>query len=366
MMNLFIEPRDVLLFRDGRPFAAGEDHRAVSLFPPMPLTLQGALRSARLLQSTESLDHQHWSPELKAEIGAPDDFGALQMRGPFIAGEEGGQIVRYFPLPADVLLDECSHPVTLAPLPRNDSSFESNKPADAAEILPLWRRSAARLEEAKGWLSETELQRYLTSQPFAITPEHELFMSEPRFHVGLDGRSKRPREDGGGGHLFQIEFVRPCPHVGLWVSVDGLSLNDSGLLQLGGEARAAAYRRINDPLPADQRKRKGRFKLYFASPAYFAAGWQPDDWGRFITGGIVRLIAAAVPRALAIGGFDVARKQHKPMRRFVPAGSVYFFESDDEVTVAQSITDNDGTQNRPMRLGQIGFGQVMIGEWNYV
>ncbi|MBL8152360.1 MAG: CRISPR-associated protein Cmr3, partial [Blastocatellia bacterium] len=40
-MNLFIEPSDVWLFRDARPFAAGEQSRATSLFPPTPRTIQG-------------------------------------------------------------------------------------------------------------------------------------------------------------------------------------------------------------------------------------------------------------------------------------------------------------------------------------
>src|SRR5215470_9712366 len=44
-MRLFIEPREPLLFRTGRPFDAGQDNFAESLFPPTPETLQGAVRA---------------------------------------------------------------------------------------------------------------------------------------------------------------------------------------------------------------------------------------------------------------------------------------------------------------------------------
>ena len=44
-MRLFIEPNESLLFRTGRPFVAGENNFAESMFPPTPETLQGAVRA---------------------------------------------------------------------------------------------------------------------------------------------------------------------------------------------------------------------------------------------------------------------------------------------------------------------------------
>lgn len=48
-MRLFIRPVDVWLFRDGKPFDAASDHRARSLFPPYPSTMQGVIRSKALV-----------------------------------------------------------------------------------------------------------------------------------------------------------------------------------------------------------------------------------------------------------------------------------------------------------------------------
>jgi Domain of unknown function (DUF1887)/CRISPR-associated protein (Cas_Cmr3) len=44
-MHIFIEPTEPLLFRTGRPFNAGENNFADSIFPPTPETIQGALRT---------------------------------------------------------------------------------------------------------------------------------------------------------------------------------------------------------------------------------------------------------------------------------------------------------------------------------
>ena len=45
MSWMLIEPGDVWSFRDGRPLLAGGGSITRSLFPPAPLTVQGAIRS---------------------------------------------------------------------------------------------------------------------------------------------------------------------------------------------------------------------------------------------------------------------------------------------------------------------------------
>src|SRR5438876_12293276 len=49
-MRIFIEPTEPLLFRTGRPFNAGENNFAETVFPPPPETLQGALRAMIAVQ----------------------------------------------------------------------------------------------------------------------------------------------------------------------------------------------------------------------------------------------------------------------------------------------------------------------------
>ena len=351
-MRLFIDPTDVWLFRDGRPFTGGEDHRAISLFPPTPYTMQGAIRSAKIAQSGGSFtDPSTWP----AEVGKPHDYGALKLRGPFVAKrDESGKVVRYLPVPADVVKVGEKY-CALSPLPQNGSPYTMNAP-----LGPLWLHAHQPITEASGWLAEEELEKYLDGKPFTVTKADDLFTREPRFGVGISSSVKRAEE----GMLYQVEFVRLRRGRGLWLEVEGMTLVKEGVLQLGGEMKAARYEEVADePRLSLGGKASGKFKLYFATPAYFAGGWQPvnGDWSSFFSKP-VKFIAAAVLRAQMLGGarVDVVSQRgdfHKPMRPFVPAGSVYFFEAHDEVTVPATITDEGG---------QIGFGQVFIGRWEYV
>ena len=104
MIRLFIEPLDVWLFRDGRPFTAGADHHARSVFPPSPRTLYGALRTKLLFDAVERgegrLDDQGF---VERTVGLPDDLECLTLRGPLLARRGvNGRVERYFPAPLDL------------------------------------------------------------------------------------------------------------------------------------------------------------------------------------------------------------------------------------------------------------------------
>ena len=54
----------------------------------------------------------------------------------------------------------------------------------------------------------------------------------------------------------------------------------------------------------------------------------------------MKLQAAAINRFQSLGGFDWAKNDHKPARRYVPAGSVYFFESKGEARLKPGLTQH--------------------------
>lgn len=377
MMRLFIQAADVWLFRDGKPFDAASDHRARSLFPPYPSTMQGAIRSKELALSKVDLNEfaiHHQNAKTIAEvIGWPGEgYGRLQMHGPFIALRNGENFVRYFCMPSDVVrIEKDGKNMYSLMTPLRDSPFSNNAPKT---VNPLWLHRGERIEEASGWLSEEELSNYLKGDTFSSTPTEELFNRESRFGIKLDGSTRGVEE----GHLYEVEYIRPADDMGLIVDVEGLeSWPASGYLGIGGEARASRYEIIRPSsenkvsMPSPDKDGKTRFKLYFASPAYFKDGWIPHDskWSRFFSKD-VRLVSAAINRLHMIGGARVDLKSQgdhlfqKSMRRYLPAGSVYFFEADgqisyDGVPVTES-PEGDGD------LGQIGFGQIFIGRWQYV
>ncbi len=373
MWQVLIEPNDVLLFRDGKPFAAGEDHRARSLFPPMPFTMQGVVRSKVLFDSGVGLrDYAHGAPSAQAliqQIGTPSgNYGQLRLHGPFVAKRnDEGSIIRYFPLPADVV-NVGDHYRLVKPL--SEHPFRSNHPAG---LCLLWASTEGPLKEARGWLAEDAFRKYLAGQTdLHVTPESDLLVREPRFGIALDYTSRRPHE----GLLYQMEFLRLKDGVGFLLEVDGIApfQPQKGFVQIGGEARAAQYEVLPEPLPPlpTVSASTQRVRIILLTPAWFADGCQPAgaNWATFFNGGgQIRLVTAALARAQTIGGafVDDQRRQdnfQKTMRRFAPAGSVFFFESDGPVTVGQHpLTETpDGEGN----FGQIGFGSIAMTSWDYV
>jgi CRISPR-associated protein Cmr3 len=157
---------------------------------------------------------------------------------------------------------------------------------------------------------------------------------------------------------------------------DALSLpKKEGVLRLGGEGRPAYYRKVNAPSPSDGlngQSKVERFKIVFRTPAYFDGGWRPSaeqgGWSAQL-GVDAQLIAAAMARPHRIGGWDVAGRNGKgfakPMYSYVPAGSVYFFESDQPVIPPKgpiSQTPAGGS----LSLTDLGFGQIVVGTWDWL
>ena len=369
---LVIKPHDVLFFRNGRPFSAGSDTRAQSLFPPTPFTIQGALRARVFFSSGVSpSDYVRGSTpharRLQQLIGPPaGNYGKLRLRGPFPARRENDRWVCYFPVPADVVRAGEAYRL-LRPL---QVPLRSNLPGS---FSTPWLRTVEHVETVQGWLSEEELRNYMAGQPpVNVLPESEFVVRESRFGISLVPERRAPRES----YMYLAEFLRMREDVAFWVEVDEITHADlggqTGFLRLGGEARAAYYRTESlrlgpllsppDPLPR-------RFKVALLTPAWFGGGWQPQDgdWKQFITG-TVRLVSAIVPRYRTIGGVYVVDlpqqgDSRRTLRRFVPAGSVYFFEHDG----IASWRGRPFTETPPGEgdFGQIGFGTCVIGLWDY-
>lgn len=397
-MNVFIEPSDVLLFRDGRPFSAGEGHRARSLFPPTPNTMQGVIRSKVLAERcgryqsyregcTQCPEQQTCT--IPAEIGRPDqqgrgNYGAMQIRGALIAQREASSLNVYFPVPADVVqVKDKANPgaasslTYLQPLrPEPKLLGENDLPH---QLLILWTAETKPVEAIAGYWSQKELQQYLLGgpPPDLIEPS-KLYERESRFGIEVDNRKQTVQE----GKLYQTEFIRCQPDVGLYIEVEGISqfsanpAAKSGLIAIGGENRAASYTEQLqlhwndlDKQLIEKLKQSAGFKLYLATPTIFKKGWLPQ-WideaslqGTY-QGVAVTLMAAAIARYQTIGGWDVAYNRPKPTHRAVPAGSVYYLTTE---ASPEQIIETFHWQNLaddPLDA-QIGFGLGLVGCWDY-
>jgi CRISPR-associated protein Cmr3 len=385
---LFLEPLDVVLFRDSKPFTAGESFWARSAFPPSPLPFMGALRAKLLVE--RGVDPEVYrravtgrSGELLGlidQIGGPHDYGRLRLTGPFLAQKMGSGLVPYFPAPLDLRVLEGEPAGFLRPRP-----FPWPLTWNPPTLTPLWTTEAG--DEAKGKMMDARnLKTYLEGGPGMPTDSRELWEGEIRVGIELSGR--RTAEEG---KLYTLEFIRlnsrPTAPLGFLLKVtglEGLALPERGLLALGGESRGAGYEVVPEEALAEdfrdlirgealKERLKGqrRFKLYLATPGLFRKGWLPDclqeQNGQYV-GQIdslrIRLVAAAVSKAVAVGGWDLVHNRPRLLRRAVPAGSVYFLEVDGPLDAAdvQRLLDAFHFQSlSSAEDGQAGFGLALLG-----
>lgn len=382
MSWIFVEPGDVWSFRDGRPMLGGGGHITRSVFPPSPQTVQGALRSLLLGRSDVGWDafREQSTDEARTlgkiighpgQGGRPASLGAFAMAGPFLAREDE-KVVRYAPMPADVRQIKGDERAFVTLRPTRKRRFAADWPAPGLE--PLWPETeddVQSVEEPK-WLGNGALDNYLLGKRFDALGASELFDREARLGIALDYERRRPID----GMLYQIEFLRPREGVGLLVWVgDGLGLPAEGTLRLGGEGRAGRYRTLKDQQVAAKaglEKAVERLKVLFLTPAYFDGGWQPADgnsgWSQML-GGPVRLVSASLGRPQRLGGWDMAarggRGWHKPINAYVPAGSVYYFETSEALSPpGGSVTHTPAGE--PLPLDRIGFGQIAVGTWDWL
>lgn len=366
MRTLFLQALDVWLFRDGRPFNAQGDRRAESLFPPPPSVIQGALRTHYLFH--KGVDVRDKSA-IRALVGDATDYRDLRLRGPFIAIQDKRtqKVERLFPLPANALVTEGGCQLLWPQNPPSTVVFSAPFPR------LLWRDGLTGKPDAEPrWVREADWETLWDRGMVSTVPARALFERENRLGIGMDMNRRTTKE----GLLYEAEFIRPYSYteraidsskdslqhaqVGLAVEMEGYSdWPERGVLQIGGERHSATYETVQMtawPKPSDPLWPK--FAVYLATPAYFKQGWQAD-WSNFFDGPVM-LECAAFGHYLSLGGYDLSQdpkdaRAHKPTRRYVPAGAVYFFSAPSRVRFIREAFTEAGEE--------IGFGQVMIKEW---
>jgi len=360
-VQVVIKPVDVWLFRDGKPFTAGEDHDAGTVFPPSPFTLQGAIRAKVLAEKGTDFSQFASQKQPDPDVGYGDNFGKLRLRGPILVRRSGNSWERLIPMPADVV----KVGDVFALLKPQDLPFKTNLP-DKVQLL--WAKGK-RVKEVRGWLPESEWEGYLRGEaPKEAVDGGTLFEFEPRFGIAID----RTKQTTQVQMLYRATFVRLKDSAALWAEVEGVQLEPQGFLRFGGEGRGATYEEVEPlrDLTSYSPEVGKRFKVVLVAPAWFSGGWQPEsgDWSK-IFGKQVRLVAVALQRPQKFGGFDLAKGKPKPIRNFVPAGSVYFFETDEPFQLPKSfaftetpdeIREANGDANA---WANIGFGFALVGVW---
>jgi CRISPR-associated protein Cmr3 len=408
-MWIFVEPLDVWLFRDGKPFSAGEQSRATGMFPPLPTTFQGAVRTAALAAALEKagltfaqFNGRANAPESSEKIlqqlwtrwgrGA-GELGQLRLRGPFLARSGSAGLELFLPAPRDlVVVEDAGRRVGRVGALRRLGGAEVRggleAPARAAwpDLAVPWLE-AAEGAEPPGILSVEQFRQYLLGEPVevgdAAVAHDRLVKSDTRVGVQLD----RVQGTVMHGRLYLAHFYRLAPGAGLAAEIriesEEPPLPDRGWMALGGEARAAQYRKVGEPVldpiegnhfRRDLQTRLGqgrRFKLVLAAPAVFEGGWRPDflhgpGFSGRLAGVPVKLVSAVVGKPVPVSGWDYANDRPKRLRWAVPAGSVYVLAvSEDEDRDRWVKTLLDGVHGRPLAQSHedeaAGLGLAFVG-----
>jgi CRISPR-associated protein Cmr3 len=116
-------------------------------------------------------------------------------------------------------------------------------------------------------------------------------------------------------------------------------------------------------------------RMVLATPAVFKGGWKPGWLGDGLNGTPpvagappMRLVGACLDRWRPISGWDMRVRARKGIRRLVPAGGVYFFRADAQLTAdvarrlwLQPVCDEPQDQRDGFGLALWGVGQPTEG-----
>ena len=393
-MILFLQPNDTFFFRDGRPFTKGEQSEGYSIFPPLPSTILGALRTTYIAEHGDLSSFYAGNGKLVKIIGTPepDSLGSMHLKGVFLADRKSNI---YYPIPFDLVtkkdvqvVKEKNKLYKLEPSPEKPH-FISNSPLN--QHL-RWNEDDEDVEtEASDRLGHLDIRNYFlgVQKPLKSKPFEDFVRLEPKTGIERDHKTLTSKDNmlyRINMSRFQSRFLntkewKALPELGFVVDYEcNIELPENGMLKLGGEGKSFFYKKSchnPDPLATKEDMKalkeairsSGAFKLYFATPAIFDQGWLPkwihkntykNIYNAKYQSLAFELRTAAVGKFIAIGGWDMKQNAPKPTRQAVPAGSVYYFKIPDDICV-DTIVKTFHYKNISDYQAKEGFGLCFVG-----
>ena len=408
---LTITPRDPVIVRDARPFSFGL--RMKSLDWPYPSVLAGSLRTLLGKEARGGFNEENVQALKEINIAGPLPVyrGTLYFPAPkdlLVEARHSGEYIHHLLRPTDLPDGEyCDLPhKSLQPAMMPEDAPGEFKPEKFAQFWSVHTMTE--------WLTQPEHVEFVSfssqkedadksKRVYAVlkhdgsedcAPDSlDLPEKDARTHVWIDPETGRPQV----GMLFetvgldlslkklpgQVEFAARVQNTGRFETF----MNTMETLHpFGGERRLSHWKagenhtgwicpeKIYNVLSGKQ-----KIRMVLATPAIFSGGWIPgwltENDGK-LTGSppgapkslSLRLVSACVDRWKPLSGWSLEKGNvgPKPIRRLVPAGSVYFFEINggiDAAALAENCwlmpVSDDPEQNR-----HDGFGLALWGLWN--
>ncbi|MBA2276139.1 MAG: hypothetical protein H0W06_00120, partial [Chloroflexia bacterium] len=376
--TILLRPRDPIIVRDARPFAAEAGARAFTLPWPLPRTIAGTLRSH---VGNTAAPRFRWTG---AGADGPERALRIEVHGPLLAAREAGEQdwTIYVPAPRDVV--HFTHPSTLADrdlagradflaLRPETNSTTSDQPGSGClwpengpDLRPLTVANDYKpdadapefwsLADVCHWLTTTDRARWRARvdeqrPPRACLPALD---RQTRTHVKIERRTGTGEE----GRLFSTEALtfndwprdehsprgvnvsapgggdgsgpgpRSQPELALVARLQTTESWDQtpAFVPLGGERRLA----VVEPgvvawpapsLPSSEQLTGARgIRLQLLTPAIFTDGWRPGWLAAGAPPSLdrdtcsLRLVGAAVGRRVPVSGWDLSQSGNQGAR----------------------------------------------------
>lgn len=360
---------DTWFFRESRPHERIGGTELASLFPPPARTLIGAVRTA--IGEGRGVDWHRLKDDLatRAIIGFGDhDLGSLRFDGPWI--HHAG--TRYYPLPLTVLAklkpeaDPGKTPgyemqrLALGPGCLCDLGEDVRMPTLPKDCDPGFKPLSP------AWVNADGLRRILDGgvpDPAHLLEPDALFREEPRLGIARDYKQRTVLKS----RLYQTRHLRLDAGTALEVGVTGLPADATPvpMIKLGGEGRLATIdihpEAPSLPDPPEFHPGDGLL-IYLLTPADFGTNDQNKPFGTLPTEVLEKGVTqqgAVIGKAHREGGWDLANDSPRPMRSFVPAGSVWFCTVGSAPAAVAKALHGTAIGNDT----KLGRGRIAVGRW---
>lgn len=341
-MNIEITAFDTVFFKDGKPFTMGEDTWATGIFPPPPSVFYGMLRTAYAAQNDIALN--------KIEEKTKD----LKITSISLKLEDGKSL---FPYPTDLFQNKGGDDVKLMKLKANNIISNIDREKYPFVLSP---ETNQKLEDHfnNAFLDDFSFtQNYLQANDneIAIISKTDILETESKIGISKNIDSNQTDE----GKLYRVGMIRP--KVKFIIEFANLDLQEEGFFKIGAESKAAHYITISKNEIKLSKIKSDYLKIYLATPAIFKNGSIPEFIANGQYEGIdLELLTMSIGKPVFIGGFDMKARKPKPMKKLVPAGSVYYLKCNNAKELANKLHSKAISEIYPEQ----GFGICYCGTFD--
>ncbi len=365
--ELRISVRDPIIARDGRPFGGGARMKPLAWM--YPSTVAGTLRTV--------LGKLEGSNFTEAVV---NDLKRVQVRGPLPVLDKS----LYFPAPRDAVA-RAGEARLLSARPLGLQADEGSASGLTPVCLPMDLPDDFKPEQTPAFWSAAKMREWLLSPRGhdVDVPGESESMKAPTVDFRTQTSLDKVTGSAKDGMLFETAGLVLPNKVELSVRVEAgpafqREMEKFPLIHpLGGERRLVWIERSQHDLwacPGDLAARlsgASGVRMVLATPGIFEHGWLPGwlQQGHLPGSDIgVKLHGAIFERWRPVSGWSLERGNAgpKPVRRLVPAGSVYFLKTADgspfpplpvENLWLQSVCDDEKDRLE-------GFGLALWGIWD--